>query len=32
MWLSDGYGESLDRGNVCYDQDASVVVQITDTW
>eukprot|EP01023_Acetabularia_acetabulum_P013049 TRINITY_DN161_c0_g2_i1.p2 TRINITY_DN161_c0_g2~~TRINITY_DN161_c0_g2_i1.p2 ORF type:complete len:417 (-),score=64.43 TRINITY_DN161_c0_g2_i1:2905-4155(-) len=31
VWLSDGYGNSLDRTHVCRDPEASVVVQITDT-
>lgn len=30
-WLTDGYGESFDRSSVCFDSDASVVVQIVDT-
>eukprot|EP01023_Acetabularia_acetabulum_P024986 TRINITY_DN239_c0_g1_i1.p4 TRINITY_DN239_c0_g1~~TRINITY_DN239_c0_g1_i1.p4 ORF type:complete len:198 (+),score=41.82 TRINITY_DN239_c0_g1_i1:172-765(+) len=30
-WFNDGYGASLDRTHVCRDQDASVVVSVTDT-
>lgn len=29
--FNDGYGAWLDRANVCYDTEASVVVMITDT-
>lgn len=28
--FSDNYGQRLDRAHVCYDSNASVVVQITD--
>ncbi|GFH06973.1 expansin-like EG45 domain-containing protein [Haematococcus lacustris] len=28
--IKDGYGNQLDRNSVCYDESASVVVQITD--
>eukprot|EP00878_Enallax_costatus_P000654 GHUV01000760.1.p1 GENE.GHUV01000760.1~~GHUV01000760.1.p1 ORF type:complete len:218 (+),score=35.21 GHUV01000760.1:224-877(+) len=31
MWFKDGYGQQLDRSNVCFDQAASVVVTIVDT-
>eukprot|EP01026_Neomeris_dumetosa_P009360 TRINITY_DN13142_c0_g1_i5.p1 TRINITY_DN13142_c0_g1~~TRINITY_DN13142_c0_g1_i5.p1 ORF type:complete len:129 (-),score=3.12 TRINITY_DN13142_c0_g1_i5:10-396(-) len=30
-FFKDGYGQSLDRSNVCRDPSASVVVTITDT-
>jgi hypothetical protein len=30
MDLTDGYGATLDRKDVCYDADASAVVMITD--
>eukprot|EP01024_Parvocaulis_polyphysoides_P039463 TRINITY_DN35687_c0_g1_i4.p3 TRINITY_DN35687_c0_g1~~TRINITY_DN35687_c0_g1_i4.p3 ORF type:complete len:198 (+),score=25.99 TRINITY_DN35687_c0_g1_i4:109-702(+) len=30
-WFSDGYGASIDRTKVCRDEDASVVVTVTDT-
>jgi hypothetical protein len=31
MLFSDGYGEWLDRTNMCYDESASIVVMVTDT-
>lgn len=31
MTFTDGYGNSLDRTNVCYDPSASVVVRVVDT-
>jgi hypothetical protein len=31
MDFSDGYGAWLQRSNVCFDPQASVIVQITDT-
>ena len=31
MGFKDGYGAWLDRSNVCFDEQASVVVMITDT-
>jgi hypothetical protein len=30
--FNDGYGQWLDRASVCFNTEASVILQITDTW